>query len=73
MTYEEQVKEVQRLGWDICDLMNAVKQYDERSGFTTLLEQAIEAMSDDHLDCHRETLKQYLEGYADALTSKLRN
>lgn len=67
MTYEEQVKEIQKLGWDVCDLMNALSKYDERSGFTTSPEEAIEAMAGDHLDRHRDTLKQYLEGYADAL------
>jgi hypothetical protein len=68
MTYEEQVKEVQRLGWEFCDLMSALQKYDERSGFTTTAEDAIEAIGGDHLDRHRDTLKQYLEGYADALS-----
>ena len=68
MTYDDQVKEIQRLGWDVCDLMSALRKYDERSGFTTSGEDAIEAMGGDHLDRHRDTLKKYLEGYADALS-----
>lgn len=62
---------IEKNGWGTRALYDAIAKYDEWTGYDTTIEQAIESMSGNCIDNHRELLNAYLKGYGDGAVESL--